>query len=186
MIHVDNQQERPFDSLAWLAGIIDGEGHIGMSKQKYKEYIRYTPRVCIVNTDVALLDAVGTILKENNIGFHVSTRQRNERSKPTFDFTTSGIKRLAKLLPLLVNRLRGKKERAAKILNEYVQTRMSMPYKSGAGFDKDKAESVYLQLKEINQTGILRDFTPVVLQVDGDKVRTAWRHAESAPTKDCW
>jgi len=182
MIQEDNQQERPTDSLAWLAGIVDGEGHIGMSKNKG----RYIPRVSIVNTDVMLLDNVGQILKANEIGFHVSSRQRTANSKPTFDFTVAGIKRVAKLLPILIPYLKGKKLIGAKALNQYLQERMAIPYVSGFGFNADKAESVYLKLREVNQTGILRDYTPVVLKIDGDIVRTAWRHAESLPTKDSW
>ncbi len=183
----DNQQESPSDSLAWLAGIIEGEGHLGMYKQHYKNTTRYVPRFCVVNTDVALMDCVAQILKKYSIGFHVHNRQRNERSKPTFEITIQGIKRLAKLLPLIIPYMRGKKLRNAKLLLDYVTWRMSVSYINGSGFDKDRAEGVYIQLRELNQTGILRDYTPVVLRVENDDiVRTAWRHAESQPTKESW
>lgn len=188
MSHEENQQERPSENLAWLAAIVEGEGCLRMGKQHWKKggCTRYYPLLSVVNTDVALMDEVSKILKANLVGFHISNRQRNERSKPTFEIKVSGIKRMAKLLPLIIPYMRGKKRRAAVLLKEYVEKRMSVPYKAGFGFDKDMAENVYQQICQINQTGILRDFTPVVLKIDDDKVRTAWRHAESLPTQSGW
>jgi len=57
-----NQQER---SLAWLAGIIDGEGTV--SFQVYTKpdgRVRITPYVCVVNTDAGILAEVFRIMTE--------------------------------------------------------------------------------------------------------------------------
>lgn len=187
MLHGDNQQERPFEALSWLAGILEGEGCFQMTKAKYGKYTRYYPRVTLVNTDILMLDTVAQIFKSNKIGFHIHTRQRTKNCKPTMAFTIQGIKRAAKLLPLIIPHMRSKKRKAAELLYEYVQWRISQPYVNGQGFDKSRAELVYKQIGEINQVGILRDYTPVVLKLeDGDIVRTTWRHVESHPAKESW
>lgn len=55
-----NQQER---SLAWLAGIIDGEGSIGFQVYTLPDgRIRITPYVCVVNSDEGILQESKQIL----------------------------------------------------------------------------------------------------------------------------
>lgn len=59
---MDNQQER---SLAWLAGIIDGEGSISVQVYTLPDgRVRFTPYVCITNSDQGILDESIRIVRE--------------------------------------------------------------------------------------------------------------------------
>jgi hypothetical protein len=61
-IAMGNQQER---SLAWLAGILDGEGSISVQVYTLPDgRVRLTPFVCIVNTDEELLAEAHRIFTE--------------------------------------------------------------------------------------------------------------------------
>lgn len=55
-----NPQER---SLAWLAGIVDGEGTIGFQVYTLRDQrIRITPYVCVVNSDEGILSETKSIM----------------------------------------------------------------------------------------------------------------------------
>ena len=57
-----NQQER---SLAWLGGIVDGEGSISVQVYTLPDgRVRLTPYVCIVNSDIGILAEIDRILGE--------------------------------------------------------------------------------------------------------------------------
>lgn len=64
------QKTTPSEDIAWLAGIVDGEGTIGIyniNSQKRKEYKIFN--LTVVNTDINILTKVEEILTKNNIFF---------------------------------------------------------------------------------------------------------------------
>lgn len=62
-----NQQER---SIAWLAGILDGEGSISVQVYTLPDgRVRLTPFISIVNSDAGILDGCREILKSLEVAY---------------------------------------------------------------------------------------------------------------------
>lgn len=83
----------------YLAGVIDGEGHISQRKHKSKEH-GYTREVRITNTDEGLLSASRAAL--DMLGVKHRTYDRSERArlgtKPIFDIVVWGKENLELLV----------------------------------------------------------------------------------------
>ena len=68
-----NQQATEAE-IGWLAGIIDGEGHIGISMQNKSVSRSVSVDLQIVNTDFALIDKVVSILRKLDVNPHIRDR----------------------------------------------------------------------------------------------------------------
>ena len=106
------------EQIAYLAGIIDGEGTIYIQKIPKKNFFDYFPRVQIVNTNKELMywirDTFGGIVSSRDR----SNENRNWRVQHTW-YTTRQI--LDIILPLLVPYLIIKKKHA-EIMIEFRKT----------------------------------------------------------------
>jgi len=120
-----NQQER---SLAWLAGILDGEGSVSVQVYTLPDgRVRLTPFVSIVNSDVGILTGCREVLAEigvvyrdckkpNTIGeFNGSLLCQNIR--------IDGQKPVQKLIRAVVPYLRSVKRRNAETILQYLDSR---------------------------------------------------------------
>jgi len=112
--------------LAWLAGIIDGEGSINMAKDKSG---RYNPQITIVNTDANIILEIATVL--NDIGCPFFLQQRKEMNghygkKPLWEVQIHRLTALTTLLKSIVPWLVGKKAKGMLML-KYVQLRSTNP-----------------------------------------------------------
>lgn len=94
--------------IAYLAGIIDGEGSIMLSKYHHSEFP--CPCISISSTDLELLDWV-----RDKIGSGRINKKKNyniEKHKPSYTYTDdTAIERMNKIEPYLVitkNKLRAK------------------------------------------------------------------------------
>ena len=115
-----------FNEPEYLAGIFDAEGNIGINqrKNKHRNSDRYTPIISVVNTNKKIIIAICSVLRNNNIGFHVQQRQGRNRSR--WDISISGLKRCLVLLNLIGNKLISKRQQAD-ILHRYVIERLRDP-----------------------------------------------------------
>jgi hypothetical protein len=96
-------------SPQYLAGIIDGEGHIRFAWSNYK--YRY-PRISVVNTHKPLLDAIA---KHYGGSIKVHTKANNERGwSQSWTWNTAGAN-ATKILALVMPYLIVKRERAAEV-----------------------------------------------------------------------
>lgn len=112
-------------SFAYIAGLIDGEGHISLIKhkayddrlKKYSEnaYV-YSVRVGITNTDKGMIDWL-----VSTVGGNV-TKDKSNRTKQIYRWTFNGTSKLEHFLLSVIPymRIQCKKERA-KIVLEYVR-----------------------------------------------------------------
>ena len=82
-----NQQERHF---GWLAGIIDGEGTITFQTYKHHNHIRITPFICIVNTDMKIINECNRILEMIGVAKHYTYGKTGE--KPCKQIRIDGYK----------------------------------------------------------------------------------------------
>jgi len=134
-----NARVRPISreaDLAWLAGIIDGEGNIHSCVQAKKcgplkrDY--FQPKLRITNTDVRMIQKVSEIYAAEGITFFYAlnavSRYKNKKStwRDQLEITVSAKKDLVKLLrmvvPYLVN-----KQRFAEIFLQAIEWVQAQP-----------------------------------------------------------
>jgi hypothetical protein len=108
--------------LAWLAGVIDGEGSIGIYRDTHRKKPRMRTTIKIANTDVRIIARVSEILFKANIRFYYTLTKRR-----LFCLTihTIGFRSCKKLLEMVLPYLVGKKDQA-KLMVEYLTYRISL------------------------------------------------------------
>ncbi len=125
---MDNQQATPFE-IGWLLGIIEGEGSLGLYWNQVRKQIY--PVIHIINTDKVLIDEAIRILYRIGAGGHVlsSTENKMPHWKRRYDLHVVGIKRLAKLLPRLLEywTIPTIKRHKANMILEFCLSRLSNP-----------------------------------------------------------
>jgi hypothetical protein len=157
---LDNQQATL--DLGWLAGAIDGEGCVGITRRNRVARLGFTlkPHLQIANTDKAFIDRCAGILTTLKIPFHISSYDGKGRRKQAWQITVAGLKRVAKALPLLVPHLTGVKAEKAKLVLEWVDSRLADWH--AAPFTSRQLK-IYEQLRQMNERGIkgrsLTDYT---------------------------
>lgn len=73
--------------LAWLAGIVDGEGSITITsdKRRGRTNIQHTTRICITNTNNKIIEEVEHILCTMNVFHRRTTRPATKGHKAVMD-----------------------------------------------------------------------------------------------------
>ena len=129
---MDNQQEMlRGDRIAYLCGLIDGEGCVGVyacarpSRLGTNQTIQVKPTIALANTERALIDEYCSILKELNVPFWVSHRPAQGRNAESWTVTVNGLKRVMRLLPYLIAGCKGKKRENARDMFAFCQSRLS-------------------------------------------------------------
>lgn len=147
--------------LAYLAGLIDGEGYIGISSNAQKTRKQYTPRVTITNTNVALINEVRRILDNESIAYHVMDWDaRLDSQKVRYTVEANGFRRALKLLFIIEPYLVAKRQQAQFVL-AWLWSRLT----HGSGFTRvpytDSETALVEAVKELNHKGreILREYT---------------------------
>ena len=91
-------------SAGWLAGILDGEGHLGIHKRTHPTYCAYRLVISVVNTDRAMIDRILDLTKMGRVYFR--DRQANRRRQWVW-FVESTVRMKALLVtvrPYMVTR----------------------------------------------------------------------------------
>ena len=124
--------------LAWLAGIIDGEGNLnavyGLRKSGDIKRVYFVPAVRITNTDVRMIKHVSEIYAANGINFfyRINAVSRYKNKKPTWhdqlEITVGNPGNVAKVLQLVLPYLVSK-QRYAEILFELITWMKSQPHR---------------------------------------------------------
>lgn len=121
--------------LAWLAGIVDGEGNLDASVQEKKSGPNripyFIPKVRIMNTDMRMIKRISKIYVQEKLifSYHFSNVQNYKNKKPhwknALHITVQSHVAVAKLLQLVVPHLVNKKKAALAILKllKWVMTR---------------------------------------------------------------
>jgi len=119
---MDNQQESLRD-IGWLCGIIDGEGTITLRFHRRKNNRPLIkPVVTIINTDRLIIDKILQIYEKLDIPYWITETAGTKRWKTRWTVETSGIRRLKRLLPHIIDHLVGKKQQA-QIVQEWIEKR---------------------------------------------------------------
>lgn len=167
---MDNPQKRP--AVEWLAGFVDGEGSFILQVSKERRWkngtygIRLRPRITIPNMHKPTMDFIAGLLEEWSIGNQftvVSRKAQNPKHSQGYVISVNGHKRSLKLLKLLLPYLVTRWEQA-KLLEEFIEWRLTLPKDAWTGGHAEKAKEYIDRLRTLNgnkkPSGILRDFTP--------------------------
>jgi hypothetical protein len=95
--------------LAWLAGIIDGEGCIRITQEKRNPRMYYYARVTVTNTDARILNKVDSLFPGSL--YQLTSKTRGSKDRPCFTWMRENMHAgevLRAVLPYLV----GKRDQA--------------------------------------------------------------------------
>ena len=161
-LSADNQQITDTD-IAWLAGIMDAEGSIGLYKNGNGNYYA---RVTITNTDIRMFDKIKNILEKLHLSVYIkeNERQKGRNWKPRWQMVFSGSTKPKKFLNTLMPYLVTKKLEA-KLTLEFIESRSIKRYQNREGSLWSKApltkreQSLVDEVKNLKQVRHLRDYT---------------------------
>ena len=124
-VTIGNQQATEYE-IGWLAGIIDGEGYIGFSRQNTKKTRSIRPDIQIVNCDPDVILKTRKIL--NMIGINPYIRERVHDKKKwsrNYILQMSKFSSVKKLIDTIGHLLTGEKSKRAQLMIELVNSRIT-------------------------------------------------------------
>lgn len=135
------------EKAAWLAGIIDGEGHIRLHKIVYSANPSIQTQIKVDNNNLRIIQKISQIYKELNIKFSYQLKKRySKKHRFGMTITVTGFGSCKKLLTFILPYLVGKKEETNLML-KFIELREEkwsrakpnhIPFRTGknAGFAK--------------------------------------------------
>ncbi len=119
-----NQQATEAE-IGWLAGIIDGEGHIGLSNQNSKKVRSVRADLQIVNTDIKLIEKLVNILRKMGVNPYVRERVHVKSTWSTNTIVTIGkFAHIKRILDIVKPHLTGMKSEKTEIVLALIESRM--------------------------------------------------------------
>ena len=104
---------------AWLAGIIDGEGDLGLGRIKQKGNVSLRPSIRVSNTSKVLIDKINSY-----IPMSISTKKWEGNRKDIYIWHLYGVESIYLLLKMVYPYLSCKKPQAT-LLMEFCKSRMN-------------------------------------------------------------
>lgn len=139
---MDNKQATPVD-LAYLAGIIDGEGWIGLQKRLQHKWITYKPALRVTNTDANIINRVYEIWEMIGVSGHIYDNEQSPsvpNGKQIMNLQLNKQTDIQKVLGEVIPYLVGKKSRAI-MLKRFLDKTV----------DREEA---YQAIREANRKGV--------------------------------
>jgi len=141
-ITMDNQQITAFE-IGWLAGIIDGEGYMGLQKEidrRHREHIIIDSQIHITNTEEKIILKARDIMRKIGINPYIrATKQKNVK-KDIFILQIHRFAAVRKLLEVLIPYLTGTKKERAELIYEFCKLRLNAPtYRKTEGIGKERS-----------------------------------------------
>lgn len=156
---MDNQQVRRSLKLAWLAGIVDGEGSITVNRTATGTF---DPLVSITNQDPYIFEQCVEIINDCGVGCYMPKLYDPQKNGCRY-VRVSGFKRVGALLEQLTPFLRSK-QYEAQLLQRYIDSRTSRNLKGlprGTKLTLTPHEVELLaELRAMKKNRNLRDYTP--------------------------
>lgn len=121
---MNNQQATPID-LAYLAGIIDGEGWVGLQKRLQKRWITYKPTLRVTNTDSNIINRVYEIWESIGVSGHIYEQEQGPsvpNGKQVMYIQLNKASDIQKVLEAVIPYLVGKKARAVMLVRYLTKT----------------------------------------------------------------
>lgn len=146
------------ERLAYLAGLIDGEGTVsvqttsGYRKDRGRRERSFTWKVDVSNTNPAITNEVVSILEQLGIGYFFGKyNMKNIKHKPVIKVVVSGRPRVEQLLNSVLPWLVGKKPQA-ELLLRMAARRKELSYHSRP-FDDCVLVDGLLEMRQLNRRG---------------------------------
>ena len=176
---MDNQQGTLTNELAWLGGILDGEGCFAIYYRS--DTGGYAGRISIRNTSKTMIDECARILEANGLPRHIrniglppsAARNRVVGKRPMWDLHIDGIRRVGRALDTLLPYIVAKKDQAI-LLNDFCKYRLSISRFAGYGA-KDKW--YFDRIKKVRDSSETMSVAEIYSE---DIVQTAARAVEAA------
>jgi hypothetical protein len=122
---IGNQQAKS-QELGWLAGIIDGEGYIGLRDCKNHNYIWYRPEMMIINTDEAIIKKTQSIMRKLGVNPYIRNGHNGqERAKMYYKVQIKNLAKMLMVLKPVEELLTGNKYQRAKYIIEFCESRLN-------------------------------------------------------------
>lgn len=150
----------PDTDIAWLAGIWDGEGTIGLNKVKKKTPRGYeiTARASLGNTDILMINKVQSILDLTTIKHHTSLYKDKKylNAKPIYRLAITNYKNIIDFCTLLEPYLVTKKERSLLVKKYcvYRQEQIRLNGNKNNGSYDGSELTYYDSIKKLNMLGV--------------------------------
>ena len=114
--------------VAWLAGMIDADGCIGLHRQPYKGKVHYVPDLSISTSCSRTREVIISLLHELEIGCHVTARKARDHDNwsVVWVIDVRGMKRVAKLARFIGDDLVTKKAELSEVV-KFIELRQSQP-----------------------------------------------------------
>lgn len=142
-----NQQATMTD-IGWLAGIIDGEGHLGLSYQNKNRCTTIKFDLSVVNTDFAITDKVVRILRDLGVNPYVRDRVHIKSQWATNRIVTVGkMIHIERVLFAVLPSLTGIKHEKANLMLALIESRKNKqrrPYDAHENAIVEKFRGIYV------------------------------------------
>ena len=126
MDEMDNQQVTPVE-LGWLAGIIDGEGYIGLrlDDQKGRQYRSIRPEIHVCNTEEVIVLMTADIMKRLGVNGCIRAATGRTGVKDNYRVTIKRMAQAVILLKAIQPYLIGSKKERARLIIRFCELRLS-------------------------------------------------------------
>lgn len=151
----------PEKETIWLTGFIDGEGYIGITRQRKKETSKqsssllYHPYLIISNNDLNILKCIKELIGYGYI--HKINRKTKPHQKASFQYKLAKMDKLEGILRAIQPYLHLKQKQCELLLN-FINLRENAKRVSGRGYrggtSYTKEEEIYQKLRILNKRGI--------------------------------
>ncbi len=112
--------------IGWLAGIIDGEGHIGISLQGTHKGDAVKMDLQIVNTDEALIEKAVLVINKLGVNPHIRERVHNKKNWANNWIVTVGkMAQIKRVLDAVRPHLTGVKREKADVMLALIESRLT-------------------------------------------------------------
>lgn len=146
---------------AWLAGLIDGDGYVGITRQRKKENTRqsasliYHPYLIISNSNLKVLEFIKKLIGYGYI--HKNKKRNKPNQKPGFQYKLAKMDNLDIVLRAVQPHLRIKQKQCKLLLN-FIKLRKNAKKITGKGHRGATSytveEEIYQKLLFLNKRGM--------------------------------
>ena len=179
------------NQLCWLAGIIEGEGNVGIYRYKRKfdkkgnllnDAYKLAPKISITNNDPNIINQCDKMIKRLGVNMCLHTRdnQTKEGYAPTYILTSTGYSDIYIILSNVATYMFGNKRAISQLMIRFISSR-----KLGKTREKYTSveEKIYNQVRDLTKTGIAKELLPSETKRDtliksDDIVRTSAKSEE--------
>lgn len=129
-----NNQQATQNEIGWLAGIIDGEGYLGLrwNLQRHRKKRYAQPQMHIANTDEAIILRCQSIIRKLGLNPYIRARQlKFGNRKIDYRIQLKNMSKVMRLLKAVRNDLTGNKKQRADIIIQFCEIRLERWERNG-------------------------------------------------------